>query len=122
MNNLEQATKTASITVGTALSAAVATGEGRALIGLITPDEWDAAAISFDVSADGTTFAPLYDSIGAEVNIPSASIATAAGRAFALDPAAFVGWKAIKVRSGLNGATVNQDPARSITLVFREVN
>ena len=122
MANLNQLVKTATIANGASLSDSVDCGEGRALISLMTPAAWTAAAITFDVSADNTTFAPLYDSLGAEVIMSSASIATAAARAFALDPAACVGWRYVKVRSGVNGAAVNQGAARSVTLVFREVN
>ena len=122
MANLNLMTATAAIANNGSLSGAVDAGDGRTLIGLETPGAWTAAAISFDVSADGTTYVPLYDTTGAEVNIPSASIATNAARGFALDPVSFVGWRYVKVRSGLNGATVNQGGARSVVLVFREVN
>lgn len=122
MANLNLSAKTASIANNESLSGGVDGGEGRALVGLQTPAAWTAAAITFDVSTDNTTFVPLFDSIGAEVIVPSASIATNAARGFALDPAAFVGWRYVKVRSGINGTVVAQGAARSVTLIFREVN
>jgi len=121
MANLEQGTKTATISSAGSLSGSVSCGAPRSLIGLITPSAWTAAAISFDVSMDDSTFVALYDDTGTEVFIPSASIATGAARAFALDPADFAAWKYIKVRSGLNGSVVAQGADRAVTLVFREV-
>lgn len=110
---------TATIADGAALSGAVDL-RGTTLLGVMTPAAWTAAAITFDVSIDGTTYAPLYDSTGAEVTIPSASIATAAGRAFALDPVWGVAWNYLKVRSGTAAAPVNQSgAARVLTLVTR---
>lgn len=122
MNNLEQATKTASIANGESLSGSVSMGQARTLVAVQTPATWTAAAISFDVSMDDSTFVALYDDQGTEVTIPSASIATGAARGFSLDPRNFVGWKYVKVRSGLNGAAMNQAGARSVILIFREAN
>lgn len=122
MNNLEQSAQIATIANGASLSASVAMGQQRTLVGLMTPSAWTAAAISFDVSMDDSTYGALYDDLGTEVVIPSASIATAAVRSFSLDPRNFIGWKYVKVRSGINGTTVNQGAARSVTLVFREAN
>ncbi len=98
-----------------------AVASDRTLLGLITPADWDAGAITFKVSNDGVTYYPLFDSSGTEVSIPSASIATAESRAFSLDPAVFVGWKHIKIQSGVNALAVAQTPARTIILIFREV-
>lgn len=111
---------TATIANGGSLSAAVDLGPER-LVGLITPAAWTAAAITFDVSSDGSTYAPLYDSAGVEVSIPSASIAINAARAFTLDAATFAAWQYVKVRSGVNGAAVAQGAERFVTLVSRSV-
>lgn len=120
------ATSTVTIANGENTSGAAQVGAGtqtryRSLVGLVTPSAWTAAAISFLVSADGTNYFPLYNSAGTEVTIPSASIATGAGRAFSLNPQDFAGWRYVKVVSGVNGTTVNQGAARVVTLVSREV-
>lgn len=112
-------TTTVTIANGAALSDA-SDGKGKTLAGVQTPSAWTAAALSFEVSADGTTYVPLYDA-GGEVYVPSALIATGAARGFALDPTLFMGWRYVKARSGLNGATVNQGAQRVITLIWRPV-
>ena len=122
MNNLEQATKTATIANNASLSDAMTLGSNRTLVGVITPSTWTAAAITFKVSMDDVTYYPLMDSTGTEVIIPSASIPTGAAWACALDPRNFVGWKYVKIQSGTNASNVNQGGARSVIVVLREVN
>ena len=103
---------------GGTLSAASDLG-GKTLVGVITPTAWTAAAISFDVNADsGATFYPLYNQSG-EVSIASADIATGAARWFSVEPSDFAGVRELKIRSGLNGATVAQGAERTLTLVVR---
>lgn len=102
---------------GQAVSAA-ASLEGKAIVGVITPSAWSAAAISFQFSEDGTNFRPVYERAG-EVTIPSGSISTSERRWFVLDPTLFLGAKNAKVVSGTNGSTVNQGAARTVTLVVR---
>ena len=122
MNNLEQATKTVTIANGESLSGAASFGNNRALVGVITPSTWTAAAITFKVSMDDSTYYPLMDAAGVEVIIPSASIATGASWAFALDPLDFIPWKYVKLQSGTNASAANQAGARSLIVVFRESN
>lgn len=109
----------ATIANGAALSGAVELTEGQ-LVGMLMPSAWTAAAVSFDVSQDGATYAPLYNGNG-EVRIASTYISTSERRFFALDPVDFLGWKFVKVRSGLNGAAVAQGAGRTVTLVMRGV-
>lgn len=104
---------------GASLSGAQELTEGQ-LVGILMPAAWTAAAVSFDVSYDGTTYAPLYNQSG-EVKVSSSHIATAERRYFALDPVDFMGARYLKIRSGLNGAAVAQGAARTITLLMRGV-
>ena len=110
---------------GGSLSASLDLSELQ-VVGLVSDTAWTAAAISFDASVgdiDGDLaddFAPLYNAAG-EVSIASGLIPTAARRFFALNSGDFLGVRRVKVRSGLNGATVNQGAARALTLVVRPV-
>ena len=76
------------------------------------PAGWDAAALTFQVSADGTTWLNLYDSTGAEY-----AVAAAASTAIILPPSDFLsaGW--LKIRSGTAGSPVVQTAARTLTVV-----
>jgi len=112
-------TQDAAISNGASLSAAVELTEGQ-LVALLMPAAWTAAAVSFDVSYDGSTYAPLYNANG-EVKVASTHISTSERRVLALDPVDFLGAKYVKVRSGLNGAAVNQGGARTVTLLIRGV-
>jgi len=74
---------TASIPNGTAITPAIDLGSQR-LHRIVIPAAWTAAAISFDVSYDGTNFAPLFNSAGEFSLASSLSSDTSAapGRAF----------------------------------------
>ena len=111
--------KTLTIANGAAISDALDISN-RTLVGVITPSAWTAAAISFTVSMDGTTYYPLYKG-DAEVTIATGQISATEARAFRLDPVDFAGWKYVKVQSGINGTTVNQGAARSVIAVARPV-
>jgi hypothetical protein len=102
--------KTASIANGGSLSGAI-TLEGFVLMAIQMPAAWTAADITFDGSVDGgLTFAPVFDDGGSEVKILAASAASLAGKicvnATLLEKLAAL--SAIKIRSGVTGATVNQ--------------
>lgn len=106
-------TFTATIANGASLSGAVDLGTMRP--GRMTlPAAWTAAAGTFAVSADGVTYGPLYDWAGTEVSIASASMV--ASREIVLDPTLFLSVRYLKVRSGTNGAPVNQGAARAIVV------
>lgn len=87
------------------------------LVGVITPAAWTAAAITFSVSQDGTTFVDLYDD-STERTIASASIPTAASRMLALSLSSWLPVNYVKIRSGTAASPVVQASARSITLVL----
>lgn len=95
---------------------------GNAPLGIWTPGAWTAAAITFQVSHDGgATWGDLFDATNGEVTIGSALIPTNAARFFALNPAQFVGFSRIRVRSGVTATPVNQVAAATLTLVTRPV-
>ena len=104
---------------GQSLSGAAAL-EGKALVAVITPAAWTAAALTFLKSADGGSFYPVFDQ-GAEVSVSSGLIPTAEARWFDLDPAGWLNASHLKVRSGTNAAAVNQGADRALTLVVRPI-
>lgn len=107
---------TALIASGTALSAAVPLG-AKQLVGIAMPAAWDAAALTFQVSADGgTTWLEMTTSAGAAV-----SFTVAGGQFIAIDPAIWRGINMLKLRSGTSGAPVNQTADRTLTLVTKSV-
>lgn len=90
--------------------------DGVHLVGIQMPATWDAANITFQASADGVTFADLYNQSGSEVTVDAA-----AGRFIALDPTLFAGIRFLKVRSGTAATPVNQAAARTLILVARSI-
>lgn len=98
------------IAVGTSLSGGGHIGSAT-LVGLDVP-AITSAALTFQVSIDGTTYREALDSGGTAV-----SIGATTGNRFFQAPAALAGAPYIKVRSGTSGAPVNQTPAVTITLV-----
>lgn len=106
-------TQTATIPNGGSLSGAIDLG-GTALVGIQMPSGWDAAALTFQASADGITFAELYDAAG---NVRS--LTTAASHSLYLVPSEWLGIRYLKVRSGTSGSPVNQTADRALTLISR---
>jgi hypothetical protein len=110
---------TATIASGASLSDAQKV-DGK-LVGLQIPAAWTAAAITFSVSQDGTTYMDMWNtSLGTavEVTVASAGIPTASTRFLALNLSDFVGVNFVKIRSGTSAAAVNQAASRSIGLVL----
>ena len=107
------ATVTATIASGASLSDAADLGTGR-LVGLILPAAWTTAAITFQGSADGSTYFDLYDD-ATERAIASASVVPS--RFIALPIADWLMVRSLKLRSGSAATPVAQGAARSITLV-----
>lgn len=103
----------AKIASGTSLSAEADIGS-KLLVGVVMPATWDAASVTFQVSLDGgQTFLDLHN-VTAEV-----SLVAAASQFIALDPAAYRGVNAIKVRSGTSASAVNQTADRIVGLAVR---
>ncbi|SHJ70439.1 hypothetical protein SAMN05444159_1273 [Bradyrhizobium lablabi] len=100
---------------GTSLSAAAPLGDS-VLTGIAMPAAWDAAGLSFQVSADGGATWGEMQSISAVV-----SVTAALGQYIALDPAIWRGINMIKVRSGTAAAPVAQTADRVLTLVTKRM-
>jgi hypothetical protein len=103
------------ISSGTSLSAATPLGDS-VLTGIAMSAGWDAAALTFQVSADGGTTWGEMQSISAVI-----SYTAAAGQYIAIDPALWRGINMIKVRSGTSGTAVPQTADRILTLVTRRL-
>lgn len=103
------------ISNGTALSAAVPLGE-FVLTGIAMSAGWDAAALTFQVSADGGATFQEMQSTSAAI-----SYTAAANQYIAIDPTLWRGINMIKVRSGTSGSPVNQTADRVLTLVTRRL-
>lgn len=112
------ATTTATIADSASLSGAVdLSAFAGTLVAIQTGSGWTAAVMTFQASADGVTYANLYNSAGAEVTTGSIAASTYT----ALDPADFAGVRYLKVRSGTSSAASNQSGGDTLTLVLREV-
>lgn len=105
----------ATITSGTALSAGIPLGDG-VLTGIAMPAGWDAAVMTFQVSADGGATYVEMQGVSAVV-----SYTVAASQYIAIDPALWRGINMIKARSGTSGSAVNQSADRVLTLVTRRL-
>jgi hypothetical protein len=120
---------TAIITTGTALSAAInldtAAGVpenmqsisqrvGMRLGGIIMPPAWTAASLSFQISADGVTFADLRDRFDTEI-----TATVTANNAYLFDLVDWVTFPWLRIRSGTAVTPVNQVASRTLTLLLR---
>jgi len=103
------------IAKGAALSDAVDLNQSR-LVGLMLPDGWDTADVTFQVSIDGATYVDLFTPT-AEFKI--ATGVAAASRQYILDIHETPGIRFLKVRSGVAATPVNQSTGeRVITLIL----
>lgn len=96
---------------GGSLSGAVDLGETLP-VAVVMPSAWDAAALTFQGSLDGSSFLDLYSTSGSELQVSAA-----ANRIIALDPAQFRGARFLKVRSGTSATPVNQTATRSLLIL-----
>lgn len=108
-------TTTVTIASGASLSGA-ADLDQYTLAAVVLPAAWTAAALTFQVTYDGTNYFDLSDYFDGEVTV-SSTIAVAS-KAISLRPSQFLRVAGVKVRSGTSGTPVNQAAARIITLVF----
>ena len=106
----------ATIAASGSLSGAVHLPNGHALVGILMPAAWDTAALTFQVSLDGTTFQNAYVAAGTEVSVTAAAATT-----IALDPATWLHARYLKVRSGTAASAVNQTAARTVGLILRPI-
>lgn len=105
-------TATAAIASGTSLTPAIDLDRQR-LHRIVLPAGWTAAAITFQSSVNGTSWADLYDRDG---EVALAGTVVGAGRAVVVDAAAFLGIRYLKVRSGTSAAPVTQAAQRDLIL------
>lgn len=98
---------------GESLSGAVTMNPDWKLIAVMPASTWDTAAMTFQISIDGTTFANVYN----EATEYSLSSVVAAGYN-RIDMLMFLGARAIKVRSGTAASATNQTSETTVTLVF----
>jgi hypothetical protein len=105
-------TATATIANGASLSGAIDLGTSR-LLAIQMPAAWTAAALTFEASYDGVTYAPVYDSAGTEISW------TVGAARIALNAAAaeWLGVRYLKVRSGTSAAPVNQAADRTLKII-----
>ena len=84
---------------------------------LLLPAAWTDAPLTLQGSLDDgepAAWADLYDHLGNEV-----VLTVAAGRALTLPPTLLLGWRWLRLRSGLGAAPVNQAAERLIALGIR---
>jgi hypothetical protein len=103
---------TALIANAGSLSGSIDCTAGR-LARIDMPNTWSTAALTFQVSEDGTQFFDLHKSDGTEYSIP-----VAANQAFLLPLIDFRSVRYLKVRSGPSATPVAQGGARSINLIL----
>jgi hypothetical protein len=108
--------RTVTILNGASLSDA-ADLRGLPLVGVVLPAGYDTADLTFQGSADGDSFADLYDRAGNELKLTGA----AASRYYVLAPGVLPGLRYIKVRSGTAGTPVAQTSDVVLTLIARLV-
>jgi hypothetical protein len=109
-------TLTATVPNGaTALSSAIFIGE-KVICGIKMSAAWSTAALTFQWSFDGETWAELMDSNGTAISVA----APAQGTQFTLDPSDFAAVVWVKVRSGTANTPVNQGADRVLTLFARK--
>jgi hypothetical protein len=104
------------IPAGQALSGPIAPAN-YGVCWVLMPDFWTEAPLTVQGSvAEGlpTVWADLYDHLGNEV-----VLTVGAGRALTLPPTLLLGWRWLRLRSGLANAPVNQAAARLLTLGVR---
>lgn len=113
MRSNTRSTFSATIVSGASLSGAIDVA-GTTLISIQMPAAWTAANLTFQGSADGSTYADVYNDSGDEYSIP-----VSASRFVMLDQVQnrFRGMRYFKVRSGTSGTPVNQGADRVLSLI-----
>lgn len=105
---------TVTIANGASLSDVVDLG-AASLACILMPATWTTAGLTFAVApAIGGTYVPLWNNLGTEYAVPSAS--AAASQHIIVPVVDFLGIQFLKVRSGTAGSPVNQGGDRVLTL------
>lgn len=93
---------------------------GTALVGLVLPASLAGGRLAFAVSGDGALYPLLCDQAGAPLTVTIPAGAGALPAAIPLDPALFLGWTSLKLRtlSGTTGLTdAPQTAIRTLSLI-----
>ena len=107
------------ISSGGSVTPTIALGN-NSLVGIIMPVAWTAAALSIEVSMDGTNWvSTLYDSYSAQTGYYSTPVA---GAAYAADILSIIGFKYIRLRSGTAAAPVNQAANRVFSIITKPLS
>lgn len=88
---------------------------GRTFLGILTPDAWDAAALTFQGSIDGTAWFPLVDEFDTE-----RSFTINPNRLIATEPRFPLGFPLLRLRSGTFASGVTQAAPRTLIAWLRE--
>ena len=107
---------TVTIANGTSLSSALDL-HGCRFVAIAMSAAWTAASLTFQGSADGTTYYNVYDDAGNELSMTVSNQRYVVFDSATKDNLSGIRW--IKVRSGAAAAAVNQLAERTLTLVAR---
>ena len=88
------------------------------LLGLIMPAAWTSAALTLEVSPDGSSWYPAYDAVGSQTGFIASPVVSAA---YAVDLSALLAWRYVRLRSGTTATPVTQGAARPIIAITREL-
>lgn len=113
VKNADPLAKTVTIPTSGSLSPVVEL-VGATLVGIQIPSGWTTANITFQASADGSTYVDLYDNSGAEYTV----VVGGTSRYIAVPLGDLLGVRFLKVRSGTSGTPVSQTVARILTLAL----
>lgn len=105
---------TINIANGQSISSAIDLGR-VAVSAIIMPAAWTAAVLTFQVSADNTTFVDLYDTTSTTQT--EVSLTVQAARGYRLSPSDWAGFRYIKFRSGTSAAAVAQGASANIIAI-----
>jgi len=111
-----RATQSATIASGASVSAAIDL-LSTALIDILMPDVWGAAALTIEVSANNSKWYSLvYDENGLQINSWPSPVQ---GAAYTVAALGMLGFRYIRLRSGTGAVPVNQGADRVFTLITR---
>lgn len=115
---LDRSTSSTTILSGTSVTTTIDLSE-QSLLGFTIPSAWTTAALSIEVSTNGSEWCTPYDSSGSKVGVidtPSVN------SAYGVDIPSFLAWRFIRFRSGVLSAAVNQAADRVIKYVTRDIS
>lgn len=102
----------------TGIGTDVDAGPGNRIVGIIGPDDWTAAVVTFQVSEDGSNFQNLFDSDGNEFTVSMAALVNVGLTEIELR--VLSRWRHIRPRSGTAAAAVQQAASRTLGFVVKQ--